>query len=85
MNEPEKNKSSCCGSGCEFNMGMLKGLIALIVGVIFILMAYKIIAHLVLFFAGVALVYYGLTVLKIEKVQTYSCAIAEKIKKFWNS
>lgn len=82
MNEKMNSAPSC---STEFNMGMLKGLFALIVGAIFILMAYKIIANLIMFIAGVSLIYYGLITLKVEKVNKCLCSMTDKIKKFWAS
>jgi hypothetical protein len=50
------------------NMKIIKGIIATALGVIFMLYAYKMIVHVILFTAGALLVYYGLLMLNIPVV-----------------
>ena len=57
-----------CGNG-PCNSDSIKGIVALIIGVILIALAYKVILHILFFFCGLFLVYYGLAMLKMEQVR----------------
>ena len=82
----KNNSSSGCGSGsCDVNFCVIKGIAAIVIGGMFILMAHKVIVNLILFVAGSALVYYGLIKLNVDKVNKGLTMLTEKIKKFWES
>ena len=63
------------------NMSALKGLLAIIFGIIGIVLAYKIIISVMLFFAGFILLYYGIGVLKLTAVTKSIDDIIQKIRK----
>ncbi len=60
------------------NMKMIKGILATAVGIIFMLYAYKMIVHVILFTTGALLVYYGLLMLNIPAVTS----VLHKVKSF---
>lgn len=57
-----------CGNG-PCNSETIKGIVALIIGVILIALAYKVILQIMFFFCGLFLVYYGLAMLKMEQIR----------------
>ncbi len=57
------------GNGSSCNTDVIKGIVALVIGVILIALAYKVILQILFFFCGLFLVYYGLTMLKMEQVR----------------
>jgi hypothetical protein len=61
------------------NMRVVKGLLATSLGVIFMLYAYKMIIHVILFTTGALLVYYGLLMLNIPVVTN----VLHKVKSFF--
>lgn len=71
MNNQENG--SCC------NQEMIKGIVALSVGIICIALAYKIILHAILFMIGLVLVYYGLSMLKMDHITSWVDGAMKKI------
>ena len=67
-----QENGSCC------NQEMIKGIVALSVGVVCIALAYKIILYAILFMTGLTLVYYGLAMLKMDQITNW---VDSKIKK----
>ena len=57
------------GNGQSCNTDVIKGIVALVIGVILIALAYGIILQILFFFCGLFLVYYGLAMLKMEQVR----------------
>lgn len=57
-----------CGNG-PCNSDTIKGIAALVIGVILIALAYDVIFKILFFFSGLFLVYYGLAMLKMEQVR----------------
>lgn len=70
------NKKPCCELS-EQILTIIKGWFALILGVIFILFASKIIIRILALLCGLILIYYGLVILKVEKITQY---ISEKVR-----
>jgi len=60
----------------------LTGILAIVAGLILLGITYKIIINLILFSVGLALIYFGLTKLKITVVTAFMDKIFAKIKKF---
>jgi threonine/homoserine/homoserine lactone efflux protein len=71
---------SSCGS-CSVNMDMIKGWVAVVIGIIFVLSAFKVILSVLSLLCGFLLVYYGLVVLRFDKVTSY---VNDKTRMFWN-
>jgi threonine/homoserine/homoserine lactone efflux protein len=57
--------SGNCNCGSE----TVKGIVSLVIGVILIAIAYKVILQILFFFAGLFLIYYGLSMLKMDQVR----------------
>jgi len=57
-------------NNCLANMGIVKGVLAIIFGCMFIIMAYSIILRMIFFSAGLFLVYYGMKELKVPQFET---------------
>lgn len=85
MDKAGKKETCCSGGKCNANFCVIKGIAAIVVGVMFILMAHKVIVNLILFVVGSVLVYYGLMKLNVEKINSNIATLIEKIKKFWES
>jgi sulfite exporter TauE/SafE len=68
-----------CGDG-PCNSDAIKGIVALVIGVILIALAYKVILQVLFFFSGLFLVYYGLSMLKMEQVRVSIDNILHSIK-----
>ena len=65
---------------CSSNMGVLRGLLALLGGLIFIVFAYQIILNVLLCLTGLVLIDYGLRVLHVKSVTDYIDAILAKLR-----
>ena len=63
------------------NFNTLKGTLAIIFGVMFIVLAYKIVLNIIFFAAGLMLVYYGLMILNVKQATDYIDKAVGKIKK----
>lgn len=61
------------------NQEMIKGIVALSVGVVCIALAYKIILYAILFMVGLVLVYYGLSMLKIDQITNWVDSAMKKL------
>jgi len=82
-NNNSNNNSNNSNSGSHIpNMNVVKGLLAIIFGLGFIMLAAKIIANVIFFVGGVCLVYYGLRVLNMRQATDYVDRIFAKIKSF---
>ena len=79
MNRPQKSSS---GDPMP-NMDVLKGLLAIVFGLMFVVFAAKIILNVIFFIAGIALVYYGLRVLNLRQATDYVDRIFARIKQFF--
>lgn len=66
------------------NMDVVKGLLALIFGCMFMVLAYRIILNVILFSAGLLLVYYGLLLLKMKQAIDFADQLGQKIKRLLN-
>jgi threonine/homoserine/homoserine lactone efflux protein len=62
------------------NAEVIKGIVALVIGVILIALAYKVILQILFFFCGLFLVYYGLAMLKMEQVRVAIDSSLQTIK-----
>lgn len=69
-----------CGNGPCNNGDAIKGIVSLVIGVILIALAYKVILQVLFFFSGLFLVYYGLTMLKMDQVRVAIDNALESIK-----
>lgn len=65
------------------NMNVVKGLLAIIFGVMFMVFAYKIILNIIFFVAGLMLIYYGLLILNMKHVLDYVDQLVNKIKRLF--
>ena len=72
--------SESCGNGPCNNGDAIKGIVALVIGVILIALAYKVILQVLFFFSGLFLVYYGLSMLKMEQVKVSIDNVFQSIK-----
>ncbi|MFA6535746.1 MAG: hypothetical protein WCS92_05825 [Candidatus Babeliales bacterium] len=72
--------SGSCGNGPCNNSDSVKGIVSLVIGVILIALAYKVILQVLFFFSGLFLVYYGLSMLKMEQVRVTIDNALEAIK-----
>ncbi len=63
------------------NLDTVKGILALVFGLLLLGVAFKIILHVVLFVTGFMLIYYGLAVLKIKQATDYIDIVIAKIKR----
>lgn len=86
MDEMEKNnkkterKSDSC---CDLpNMKVVKGLLAVFLGVLCLMLAHKVIVSMMVFIAGLGLVYYGLVMLNMTQVTNFLDKCLEKVKIF---
>ncbi len=68
------------GNGQSCNADVIKGIVALVIGAILIALAYKVILQILFFFFGLFLVYYGLTMLKMEQVRVAIDSTLQTIK-----
>lgn len=68
-----------CGNG-PCNSDVIKGIVALVIGVILIALAYTVILKILFFFTGLFLVYYGLAMLKMEQVRVTIDKALQSIK-----
>lgn len=79
-NQINNNKKENC---CDLpNMNVIKALVAIFLGTLFILIAHKIIVQTLLFIGGVALIYYGFVTLNVTQINDLLRMIVEKIKSF---
>ena len=77
MNDKDKEKK-----GLTFpNMPMIKGLLAIIFGIMIIAFSFKMILHIIFFTTGAFLIYYGLVVLQIKQATDYIDMIIERIRR----
>ncbi|MFH1831187.1 MAG: hypothetical protein ABH827_00120 [bacterium] len=74
MNGTDGNKPSIP------NLNIIKGILAIIFGLVFVIWAYKIIFDMILFIAGAMLIYYGLVILKVKPITDVIDHVAAKIK-----
>lgn len=63
------------------NMNVIKGLLAIIFGLAFMIWAYKIIFNVIIFVIGAMLIYYGLVILKIKQVTDFIDGVVVKVKR----
>ncbi|MFA6527505.1 MAG: hypothetical protein WCT20_03730 [Candidatus Babeliales bacterium] len=64
------------------NFKMLRGLLAIVLGVISLIMSYKVLLAMVFFIVGLILIYVGLHLLELDYVlKTFDTGL-EKIKKY---
>lgn len=73
--------SRCCGLPSQ---QLIRGLLALFFGLLFVGFAYQIIARLVLFCLGAWLIYYGLRLLGITQVTDLVENFIERLKKLFS-
>jgi hypothetical protein len=73
------NKVNCCDLP---NMNVIKGLVAIFLGTLFVLIAHKVIMQTLLFVGGLALIYYGLVTLDITQINVALKIAVEKIRTF---
>ncbi len=72
-------KENCCDLP---NMNVIKGLVAIFLGTLFVLIAHKVIMQTLLFIGGVALIYYGLMTLDITQINVVLKMVMDKIRSF---
>lgn len=78
MNGPEKKPET---THISITLSpMVKGLGALIVGILLILCSFKMILHILLFIGGAFLIYYGLVILQIKQATDYINFVIDKLK-----
>jgi len=65
------------------NMNVIKGLLSIIFGVMFVVFAYKIILNVIFFVTGMMLVYYGLAVLNMKQATDYVDQIVNRIRRLF--
>ena len=65
------------------NLNVIKGLLAIIFGLAFMVWAYKIIFNMALFVVGGMLIYYGLVILKIKQVTDLIDQMVAKVKRIF--
>jgi hypothetical protein len=65
------------------DMSTLKGLAAVIIGIILIALAHSIIIHMMLFVSGLLLMYYGFNLLNITGVKTILASIKNYCAKWF--
>jgi len=63
------------------NMKMIKGLLAVIFGIICIMLAYKVVVSILFFILGFGLVYYGLTMLGMQQATNFIEDTLRKLRK----
>lgn len=80
-NNPMNNekKENCCDLP---NMNVIKGLVAIFLGTLFVLIAHKIIVQTMLFIGGLSLIYYGFVTLNITQINDALRIIVDKIRSF---
>ncbi len=98
MSDTNNKLCTCKGNGCEgckecssggrcCGMEMqtlIRGILALAFGLLFVGFAYRIVLRMVFFGAGVSLIYYGFRVLGVTQVTDYIDMVIAKIRKaFW--
>lgn len=64
------------------HISLLKGLGALLFGTALVYLSHKLILNLIVFTAGLLLIYYGLHMLKLKKITDFIDRIVLKLKKF---
>ena len=67
------------------NMSVVKGVLAIIFGLLLVVFAHKIILQIIFFVSGLFLIYYGLVVLKIRQVTDYIDSVVSKVRRFFVS
>jgi len=77
MNNPEGGNRSNMP-----NMKVVKGLLAILLGIILIVSASRIVLHIVLFATGIMLTYYGLVILNMKQATDYIDHVIGKIRQF---
>jgi len=63
------------------NMTVVKGLIAILLGLILIMMSYRVIVRMLFFLGGILLIYYGLQILNIPAINNALGATKQFFKK----
>lgn len=66
------------------NMNVVKGLLAVAFGVIFIIFAYSIVLRMFFFLSGILLVYYGLQLLNLQAVNDGLATVKNFVQKFFS-
>lgn len=74
--------SRCCGMDMQT---LIRGILALFFGLLFVGFAYRIVLYMISFGAGMSLIYYGFRVLGVTQVTDYIDMVIAKVKKvFWS-
>ena len=63
------------------DLNVVKGILAIIFGAIFIGLAYRIILSIILFVTGLMLIYYGLAILNVKKVTECIDQVIAQVKR----
>lgn len=63
------------------HIALLKGLGALLIGILFVYLSHKLILNLIVFSGGLLLIYYGLVKLKLKKITDFIDKIVAKFKR----
>ena len=62
------------------HLSLIKGLIALIFGISLIYLSHKLIINIIVFSAGLLLIYYGLIMLKLRKITDFIDGIVARLR-----
>ena len=65
----------------KFGINFIKGVVAITLGVILIILSHKVILWMICFLAGLLLVYAGMVMLGLERIVGIVDAVIAKIKK----
>ena len=66
------------------NMNVVKGLLAITFGLIFVMFAYNIILRMIFFTCGLGLLYYGFKVLDLPALKHFFTTVQAQIKKLFS-
>lgn len=81
-NQNHPDGKSCCGLQTQT---LVRGILALFFGLLFVGFSYRIILRMIFFGVGISLIYYGFRVLGITQVTDYIDNITARIKRtFWS-
>lgn len=81
-NQDHPGSKNCCGLQTQ---ALIRGLLALFFGLLFVGFAYRIVLRMIFFGVGISLLYYGFRVLGVTQVTDYVDTIAARIKRiFWS-
>ena len=81
-NQDQSGGKNCCGLQTQT---LIRGLLALFFGLLFVGFAYRIVLRMMFFGVGISLLYYGFMVLVVTQVTDYVDTIAARIKRiFWS-